>query len=228
MKKKILIIEDEQDLVAGLKLNLEAEGYEVTGAYDGEDGLRKARDLAPDLLILDLMLPRLGGLDVCRELRRDNMRLPILMLTAKAEEVDKIVGLEMGADDYLTKPFGVRELLARVKALLRRTAGDEKSLSGLYRFGDVEVDFAHFTVKREGREYDLTALEVDVLRYLIAHKGEVVSREALLDKVWGYEKFPTTRTIDNHILKLRKKIESDPARPRHIFSIYGEGYRFMP
>lgn len=227
MKKRILIIEDERDLVAGLKLNLEADGYEVDGAYDGEDGLRKALTGEPDLMILDLMLPGLGGLDVCRELRRNNVRLPILMLTAKGEEVDKIVGLEMGADDYLTKPFSVRELLARIKALLRRTAGDEKSISGLYRFGDVEVDFAHFTVNRGGREFDLTALEVDVLRYLIAHRGEVVSREALLEKVWGYEKFPTTRTIDNHILKLRKKIENDPSRPRHIFSIYGEGYRFM-
>jgi len=226
MKKRILIIEDERDLVAGLKLNLEADGYEVDGAYDGEDGLRKALTGEPDLMILDLMLPGLGGLDVCRELRRNNVRLPILMLTAKGEEVDKIVGLEMGADDYLTKPFSVRELLARIKALLRRTAGDEKSISGLYRFGDVEVDFAHFTVNRGGRVFDLTALEVDVLRYLIAHRGEVVSREALLEKVWGYDKFPTTRTIDNHILKLRKKIENDPSRPRHIFSIYGEGYRF--
>jgi two-component system alkaline phosphatase synthesis response regulator PhoP len=169
----------------------------------------------------------MSGLDVCRELRRGAHRVPILMLTAKGEEVDKVVGLEMGADDYLTKPFGVRELLARIKALLRRSAGDEKSPPEVFPLGDAEVDFVHFKVRRGGREVDLTALEVDVLRYLVAHQGEVVSREALLDKVWGYEKFPTTRTVDNHILKLRKKIEADPARPRHIFSVYGEGYRLV-
>ncbi|MBM3312511.1 MAG: response regulator transcription factor, partial [Candidatus Aminicenantes bacterium] len=221
MKKKILIVEDERDLVAGLKLNLEAEGYEVDGAFDGETGLRKALAEGPNLVILDIMLPGMSGLDVCRELRRNADRVPILMLTAKGDEVDKVVGLEMGADDYLTKPFSVRELLARVKALLRRSAGEEKSPPAVFPFGDVEVDFAHFKVRRGEREFDLTALEVDILRYLVAHQGEVVSREALLDKVWGYEKFPTTRTVDNHILKLRKKIEADPSRPRHIFSIYG-------
>jgi len=226
MKKKILIVEDERDLVAGLKLNLEAEGYEVEGAFDGETGLRKAQTEGPDLVLLDIMLPAMSGLDVCRELRRSANKVPILMLTAKGDEVDKIVGLEMGADDYLTKPFSVRELLARIKALLRRAAQDDKTLPTAFTFGDVEIDFAHFKVRRGGQEFDLTALEVDILRYLVAHQGEVVSREALLDKVWGYEKFPTTRTIDNHILKLRKKIEADPSRPRHIFSIYGEGYRF--
>ena len=226
-KEKILIIEDEADLVKGLKLNLADEGYEVEWASDGREGLRRALEEAPDLIILDIMLPGMNGLEVCRELRQKKANIPVIMLTAKGEEVDKIVGLEIGADDYMTKPFSVRELLARIKAHLRREKREPQSVPKTCVFGDVEVDFVHFKVRRAGRESDLTSLEVDILRYLIAHKGEVVSREALLDKIWGYEKFPTTRTIDNHILKLRKKIEEDPARPRHIFSIYGEGYRFM-
>jgi DNA-binding response OmpR family regulator len=149
------------------------------------------------------------------------------MLTAKGEEIDKVVGLEIGADDYITKPFSVRELLARIKAHLRREKREPRHVQKTCVFGDVEIDFAHFKVRRAGSETDLTSLEVDILKYLIGHKGEVVSRDALLDKVWGYERFPTTRTIDNHILKLRKKIEDDPSTPRHILSIYGEGYRFI-
>jgi len=227
MNEKVLIIEDEADLVKGLKLNLADEGYEVSWAFDGEEGLRKALEEAPDLIILDIMLPKMSGLEVCRELRQKKANVPIIMLTAKGEEVDKVVGLEIGADDYITKPFSIRELLARIKAHLRRDRRDLRTVPKTFVFGDVEVDFVHFKVKCRGRESDLTSLEVEILKYLIAHKGEVVSREALLDKVWGYEKFPTTRTIDNHILKLRKKIEDDPAHPTHIFSVYGEGYRFM-
>jgi len=227
MNEKVLIIEDEADLVKGLMLNLADEGYEVDWAFDGEEGLRKALEEAPDLIILDIMLPKMSGLEVCRELRQKKAGVPIIMLTAKGEEVDKVVGLEIGADDYITKPFSIRELLARIKAHLRRDRRDLRTVPKTFVFGDVEVDFAHFKIKRRGRESDLTSLEVDILKYLIAHQGEVVSREALLDKVWGYEKFPTTRTIDNHILKLRKKIEDDPAHPAHIFSVYGEGYRFM-
>lgn len=226
-REKILIIEDEADLVKGLKLNLADEGYEVEWASDGQEGLRRALEEAPDLIILDIMLPGMNGLEVCRELRQKKANIPVIMLTAKGEEVDKVVGLEIGADDYMTKPFSVRELLARIKAHLRREKREPRNVLKTCVFGEVEVDFVHFKVRRAGRESDLTSLEVDILRYLIAHKGEVVSREALLDKVWGYEKFPTTRTIDNHILKLRKKIEDDPSRPRYIFSIYGEGYRFM-
>jgi len=226
-REKILIIEDEADLVKGLELNLADEGYEVTWAADGREGLRRALEEAPDLIILDIMLPGMNGLEVCRELRQKKANIPVIMLTAKSEEVDKVVGLEIGADDYITKPFSVRELLARVKAHLRREKMEPRTVAKTFAFGDVEVDFVHFKVRRAGKEFDLTSLEVDILKYLISHKGEVVSREALLDKVWGYDKFPTTRTIDNHILKLRKKIEEDPSRPRHIFSIYGEGYRFM-
>jgi len=226
MKEKILIIEDEEDLVKGLKLNLQGEGYEVDWAYDGREGLLKAQEATPDLIVLDIMLPKMDGLEVCRELRQKNIGIPIIMLTAKGEEIDKVVGLEVGADDYLTKPFSIRELLARIKALLRRANREEKSVPKVYRFGEVEIDFATFKVRRKGEEFELTSLEVEILKHLVSHQGKVVTREALLDKVWGYDKFPTTRTIDNHILKLRKKIEDDPSHPRHIFSVYGEGYRF--
>jgi two-component system alkaline phosphatase synthesis response regulator PhoP len=227
VKAKILLVEDEADLVKGLTLNLVDEGYEVVSAADGREGLRRAVEDAPDLVILDIMLPGMSGLDVCRELRQKKMSVPILMLTAKGEEIDRVVGLEIGADDYMSKPFSVRELLARIKAHLRREKREPRPLPQTWLCGGVEIDFARFKVRRGGGEIDLTSLEVDILKYLIAHKGEVVSRDALLDKVWGYEQFPTTRTIDNHILKLRKKIEDDPSRPRHILSIYGEGYRFI-
>ncbi len=231
MNEKILIIEDEEDLVKGLKLNLADEGYEVDWAADGIEGLRKALEERPNLIILDIMLPKMNGLDICRELRQKNISAPIIMLTAKGEEIDKVVGLEIGADDYMTKPFSIRELLARIKAHLRREKREEKSkgkkVPKIYRFGDVEIDFAHFKVKRKDKELDLTSLEIEILKYFIAHQEEVVTREVLLDKIWGYEKYPTTRTIDNHILKLRKKIEEDPSHPKYIFSVYGEGYRFM-
>ena len=227
MKEKILIIEDEEELVKGLKLNLVFEGYEVIWAMDGEEGLNKALKEAPDLILLDIMLPKKDGLDVCQELRRRNVTIPIVMLTAKGEEVDKVVGLEIGADDYITKPFSVRELMARLKAHLRRGKKEEKSVPSVYRFDDIEIDFIHFKVKRSGTEFDLTSLEVEILKYLVAHRGEVVTRDALLDKIWGYETYPSTRTIDNHILKLRKKLEEDPAQAKYIFSVYGEGYRFM-
>jgi len=226
MKEKILIIEDEVDLVKGLKLNLADEGYEIDLAYDGVEGLRKALEDRPDLIVLDIMLPGMNGLDVCRELRRKNIGAPIIMLTAKGEEIDKVVGLEVGADDYMTKPFSLREFLSRVKAHLRREKREGGAIPQIYHFDDIEVDFAHFKVRRGGKELDLTSLELEILRYFIAHRREVIKRDDLLDKVWGYDKYPTTRTIDNHILKLRKKIEEDPAHPKYILSVYGEGYRF--
>jgi two-component system alkaline phosphatase synthesis response regulator PhoP len=227
MKKKILIIEDEEDLVKGLKLNLEDEGYQVIWASDGEMGLEHVFTEKPALIILDLMLPKKDGLEVCRELREKKIGTPIIMLTAKGEEIDKVVGLEIGADDYITKPFSIRELLARIKAHLRREQRGNRSIPDIASFEDVEIDFNHFKIRRKGREWDLTSLEAEILRYFLSRPGEVVRRDDLLDKIWGYEKFPTTRTIDNHILKLRKKIEDDPAHPRHILSVYGEGYRFM-
>jgi DNA-binding response OmpR family regulator len=227
MSEKILIIEDEENLVKGLKLNLDDEGYEVSWAMDGEDGLRKSLEESPDLIILDIMLPKMNGLDVCRELRKKNVMTPIVMLTAKGEEIDKVVGLEIGADDYLTKPFSVRELLARIKAHLRRQKREPSAVSGTYALGDTEIDFVHFKVRKKKKESVLTSLECEILKFFVQHSGEVVTRDMLLDKIWGYEVFPTTRTIDNHILKLRKKIEDNPSRPKHILSVYGEGYRFM-
>jgi len=227
MNKKILIIEDEPDLVKGLKLNLSDEGYEVNWAVNGVEGLRKAIDEAPDLIILDIMLPEMDGLEVCRKLRQKNIDTPVIMLTAKGSEIDKVVGLEIGADDYMTKPFSIRELLARIKARLRHSEREMKAVPELYLFGDIEIDFARFKVRRKGIELDLTSLETDILKYFIIHRGEVVSRNDLLDKIWGYESYPTTRTIDNHILKLRKKIEEDPSHPRYILSVYGGGYRFI-
>ena len=227
MNEKILIIEDEEDLAKGLRLNLESEGYEVDWAADGQEGLAKALERTPDLILLDLMLPKMKGLEVCQNLRREKLTTPIIMLTAKGEEVDKVIGLEAGADDYLTKPFGIRELLARIKAHLRRERREDRAAASIYRVGDMEIDFSHYKITRPGKEWSLTSLEVEILKYMIDHRGEVVTRDALLDKVWGYDKFPTTRTIDNHILKLRKKIEDNPNKPTHILSVYGGGYRFI-
>jgi DNA-binding response OmpR family regulator len=227
MKKKILIIEDEQDLIKGLKLNLYDEGFDVDWAVNGTEGLRKAIEETPDLIILDIMLPEMDGLEVCRKLRQKNISTPVIMLTAKGEEIDKVVGLEIGADDYITKPFSIRELIARIKVRLRHAENERKSVSELYSFGDIEIDFIKFKIKRKGKELDLTSLELDIVKYFINHRGEVVARNDLLDKIWGYESYPTTRTIDNHILKLRKKIEDDPSHPRYIISVYGGGYRFV-
>ena len=224
--KKILIIEDEQDLIKGLKLNLSDEGYVVDWAVNGVDGLRKAIEETPDLIILDIMLPEMDGLEVCRNLRQKNINTPIIMLTAKGGEIDKVVGLELGADDYMTKPFSIRELLARIKARLRHSEKEAKPLPETYSIGETDIDFIRFKIIRKGKEYDLTSLETDILKYFVIHRGEVVSRDDLLNKIWGYEKYPTTRTIDNHILKLRKKIEEDPSHPRYILSVYGGGYRF--
>jgi len=227
MKEKILIIEDEEDLVKGLKMNLVDEGYEVDFSLNGKEGLVKALTEKPDLILLDIMLPGMNGLEICKELRRNKMDIPILMLTAKGEEIDKVIGLEMGADDYISKPFSIRELLARVKAHLRRENRGGETVPGVVHLGFTKIDFEHYKVIRKEKKIDLTALEVDVLRFLIQQEGKVVSRENLLDKIWGYEKFPTTRTIDNHILKLRKKIENDPNHPRFILTVYGGGYRFV-
>lgn len=226
MGQKVLVVEDEPALVDTLEYNLARQGYDVAIAMDGATALSMARSEKPDLVILDVMLPVLDGFEVCRILRQET-NVPILMLTARVEEVDKVVGLEVGADDYVTKPFSIRELLARIKAHLRREKREEKKVPAVYLFDDVEIDFVHFKVKRKGMETDLTSIEMAIMKFLISHCGEVVTRAYLLDEIWGYEKYPTTRTIDNHILKLRKKIEKDPAHPEYILSVYGEGYRFM-
>ena len=222
---RILIVEDEPDLLRGLELNIKAEGFGVLTARRGDEGLEGALRERPDLVLLDVMLPGMSGFDVCRELRRKGFEAPIIILTAKAEEVDRVVGLEIGADDYVTKPFGIRELLARIRVRLRRTS--TSGAASMVRFSDVEVDFERQEARRAGARVDLTGKEFDVLRLLAANRGRIVTRDRLLDEVWGYEHYPTTRTVDNHILRLRQKLEHDPSDPRHILSVYGEGYKFV-
>ena len=222
---RILVVEDEPDLLAGLELNIKADGYSVLTARRGDEGLDEALRERPDLIVLDVMLPGMNGFDVCRELRRKGFDAPIIILTARAEEVDRVVGLEIGADDYVTKPFGIRELLARIRVRLRRTATTAQD--SILRFGDIEVNFDKQEATRHGTRVDLTGKEFDVLRLLAQNRGRIVTRDRLLDEVWGYEHYPTTRTVDNHIMRLRQKLEADPSDPRHILSIYGEGYKFV-
>ena len=223
---RILIVEDEPDMVLGLKDNFELEGHEVLTAPDGQAGLERARTEKPDLIILDIMLPRMSGLDVCKTLRGEGWGGPILMLTARGQEIDKVVGLELGADDYVTKPFSIRELLARVRAILRRTEGKKKRLAR-YRFADVDLDFEGYRATRGDQTLDLTPREYELLRYLIERKGETVSRDRLLEDVWGYESYPSTRTVDTHIAKLRAKIGDSGTEPRFILTIHGMGYKFI-
>jgi two-component system alkaline phosphatase synthesis response regulator PhoP len=223
---KILIVEDEPDMVLGLKDNFEFEGYEVTTATDGQAGLEKARSLKPDLIVLDVMLPRLSGLEVCKTLRGEGYEGPILMLTARGQEIDKVVGLELGADDYVTKPFSIRELLARVRAVLRRTEGKAKRLAR-YAFADVELDFEAYKATKGGETLELSPREFELLRYLIERKGDTVTRDQLLEDVWGYESYPSTRTVDTHIAKLRSKIGDSGSEPRFILTIHGMGYKFI-
>ncbi len=223
---KILIVEDEPDMVLGLKDNFEFEGYEVATASDGQAGLEQARATKPDLIVLDVMLPKLSGLEVCKTLRGEGYQGPILMLTARGQEIDKVVGLELGADDYVTKPFSIRELLARVKAVLRRTDGKAKRLAR-YAFADVELDFEAYKATKQGEALDLSPREFELLRYLIERKGDTVSRDQLLEDVWGYESYPSTRTVDTHIAKLRAKIGDSGSEPLWILTIHGMGYKFI-
>jgi DNA-binding response OmpR family regulator len=222
---KILIVEDNVDLSNGLELNLKKEGYKVLKAGTGEEALKIAIHDSPDLMILDVMLPGINGFDVCRELRQKSVGIPIIMLTAKSDEMDRVVGLELGADDYVTKPFGIRELLARIRVCLRRQPGQAKMPR--YRFGNVEIDFEKYRATVDNRPVELTHKEYELLRYMIQNPDTVLSRDRLLDEVWGYESYPTTRTVDTHILKLRKKLEADPSNPKYILSVYGGGYRFV-
>jgi DNA-binding response OmpR family regulator len=222
----ILLVEDEYPMRVALDDAFRHYGYEVVSASDGEAGLKLVEEKKPDLVILDVMLPHMDGFEVCKQLRQQGFMRPILMLTARSHEVDKVIGLELGADDYVTKPFGDRELLARVKALLRRS-GHEPSELGNYRFGNVDIDFTHFTAKKNSGSLRLTSTEFSLLCLLISQKGKVLTREELLNKVWGYEFFPQSRTVDNHILRLRQKLEDDPNHPRHILTIHGLGYKFV-
>ena len=225
-KKKILIIEDEPDVREGLRKVFETEGFEVEECDNGDAGLARAGDGNPHLVILDLMIPGRDGLEVCRELRARGLTVPVLILTARSGEVEKILGFELGADDYVTKPFSVLELLARVKALLRR-AGVETGGPERFEFGDVEVDLKRYKITRAGKTVELYHYEAEILRILVLNEGDVVPRSRILDRVWGEDSFPTTRTVDFHICNLRKKIEEDAARPRHILTVHGVGYRFV-
>ena len=223
---KVLIIEDEPNMVVGLKDSCEYEGYEVAVARDGKEGLEKASTEKPDIILLDVMLPLMSGLDVCRALRSRGIETPILMLTARSQELDKVVGLEVGADDYVTKPFSIKELLARIRAHLRRAAKQVADIEN-FTFGDIELNFKKFAALKGGEELDLSAREFEILRYLIRRRGEIVTRDQLLDEVWGYDITPITRTVDNHIARLRQKIEKDPSDPRHIITVHRLGYRFV-
>jgi DNA-binding response OmpR family regulator len=222
--QRILIIEDEPDMALGLRDTFEFKGYAVSVARDGEEGLNQALAEKPDLIILDVMMPRMSGLDVCRQLRDRNVDAPIIMLTARGQEMDKVIGLETGADDYVTKPFSLQELLARVRAHLRRRA--RRSIE-TYHFGDIDLDFKRYQASKDGRPLDLSPREYEILKYLVERRGETVTREQLLDEVWGIDNYPLTRTIDNHIAKLRHKIEPMPAEPRYIITIHRIGYKFL-
>ena len=225
-KTRILIVEDEPAMVAGLRDNFEYEGYEVISAGDGAEGLERALAEEPDLIVLDVMMPRMSGLDVCKQLKTKKPSLPIIMLTARGQEVDKVVGLELGADDYVTKPFSIRELMARVKAVLRRAA-PQSAAPEVYKFSDVEVNIRRNEVLRNGARVELSAKEFALLAYFIAHPAETLSRDRLLDAVWGYENYPNTRTVDTHIVHLRQKLEPNPEDPRFILTVHGTGYKFV-
>jgi DNA-binding response OmpR family regulator len=225
-KTRILIVEDEPAMVAGLRDNFEYEGYEVISAADGAEGLARALADDPDLVVLDVMMPRMSGLDVCKQLKNKRPSLPIIMLTARGQEIDKVVGLELGADDYVTKPFSIRELMARVKAVLRRVS-PQAHATEVHRFSDVEVNIRSNEVRRAGRLIDLSAKEFALLAYFISNPAETLSRDRLLDAVWGYDNYPNTRTVDTHIVHLRQKLEPNPEEPRFILTVHGSGYKFV-
>jgi DNA-binding response OmpR family regulator len=221
---RVLVVEDEPALAFSLKLDLETEGYYVETVSDGESAVRRAREGEFDLILLDVMLPRKDGFEVARELRRAGLTVYIIMLTAKAQEAEKVLGLELGADEYITKPFSPRELRARIKAVLRRS--DREDNVRAYRFGDVEVDFARHEVRRGGKPVDLTSLEFKLLGAFCRHRGRVLTREQVLDLAWGHAVAVSERVVDNHVVRLRKAIEPDPANPRYLVSVRGVGYRF--
>ena len=224
--KRILIIEDDPAILTGLTDSLQEEHFEVLTAEDGEIGYQEAKKENIDLIILDLMLPSKNGIDICKDLRKDGINTPILMLTVKKEEMDKVLGLEIGADDYVTKPFSIRELIARIKALLRRKVELNKEIDE-YSFGKISIDFKKQEALKNNKPIELSTSDFKILKYFIQREGEIITRDQLLDNVWGYENFPTTRTVDNHILALRKKIEDNPSHPVHLLTIHKAGYKFI-
>ena len=230
MSTRVLIVEDDEAMSVALRDGFQYEGYAVTLARDGEAGLQMAMAATdpPDLILLDVMLPKMTGLDICRQLRSGGHGVPIIMLTARGQEIDKVLGLKLGADDYITKPFGFMELLARAEAVLRRSRSPIAAAEPLetYRFGDVAIDFRRHEARKGGEAIDLSPREFQLLAYFIAHRGEIVTRETLLDTVWDYNAIPFTRTVDMHIAKLRKKVEDNPADPKHVITVHRLGYKF--
>lgn len=229
MNGKVLIVEDDQAMAVALRDGFEYEGYNVQVARDGSAGLKLATERELDLIILDVMLPKMSGFDICKQLRSTGNATPIIMLTARGQEIDKVVGLKIGADDYVTKPFSFMELMARVEALLRRTARQPEAAAEHddYSFGDIVVSFKKFEVTKAGKLLDISPREFKILKYFLEHRGEVITRDQLLDAVWGYSSFPITRTVDMHIAKLRQKIEDTPHDPRHIITVHRVGYKFI-
>lgn len=223
---KILIVEDDPAILKGLVESLTTEKYQVLTAEDGQEGYELCKKENIDLVILDVMLPFKDGFEVCKDLRKEGNEIPIIMLTSKAEEIDKVLGLEFGADDYVTKPFSVRELIARISAVLRRRSHLVKDFAE-FTFGDTTINFKKCEAYRDNNIIKFTSKELSILKYLIQHEGEVVTRDKLLDDVWGYDIYPTTRTVDNMILSLRKKIEDDPTNPGHILTVHSLGYKFV-
>ncbi len=223
---RILVIEDDPAISTGLKESLENEGYKIIVRNDGEDGLNSAFNENPALILLDIMLPSMSGLEICMKLRKQGVVTPIIMLTARGDEADKLLGFELGADDYVTKPFSMKELIARIKAILKRRIAIEDSFD-FYEFEDVKVNFKSMETTKDDKPVKMSLKEYELLKYFIRHIDEVVTRNMLLDEVWGYDVFPTTRTVDNYILMLRKKIETNPAIPKHIQTIHSAGYKFV-
>jgi len=227
MSKRILLVEDEPGLVLTLTDRLTSEGYSVESARDGGAGFERASNELFDTIILDVMLPRKNGFDVCRDLRQRGVNTPILMLTARGQVVVKGIGLKLGADDYLTKPFEMIELLARVEALLRRAPATPAPQSEAYQFGSIKIDFRRVEVERDGKQIELSAKEFQLLRYFVEHREATLSRDELLNEVWGYDAMPTTRTVDVHVAWLRQKLEPNPRRPQFILTVHGMGYKFV-
>jgi len=224
---KILVVEDDEAMAVALQDGFTYEGHEVVRASDGEEGLRMAREDTPEIIILDVMLPRMTGLEVCKRLRGEGSELPIIMLTARGQEIDKVLGLKLGADDYVTKPFSFMELMARVEAVLRRSQPHSSEDTSVHRLGDVTIDLVRHEASKDGKPLALTPREFRLLGFFLQHIGEIVTREELLDAVWGYDTIPFTRTVDTHIAKLRKKIEDDPSDPEHIITVHRLGYKLV-
>lgn len=225
----VLIIEDDPSILLGLQKNLKFEGYDVLAASDGERGLELAIDRPPDLIILDIMLPKISGFEICKTLKKNNIQVPIIILSAKDQEIDKIMGLDLGADDYVTKPFNIRELVARINAVMRRKRRyEQQGVPDRFKFGRLTLDLKGQTLTKDNEPLETSVREFKLLKFFVENRGKVLDRKEILNKVWGYDYFGTARTIDNFITKLRQKVEDDPDDPKHIVTVRGVGYKFVP